>query len=130
MEYTIENINALISSINSNIVTMKDMICRVKDDCVLLNNKLDKYASEQINLTSEQMRAYSSYINEYQKIKKGIIDSKELLEIHQPVKMLSDISSIISFCSNLLNIHHNQLEIIDRLCALIETSDSVIGLIA
>jgi hypothetical protein len=130
MDYTIENINALISSINSNIVTMKDMICRVKDNCKLLNSRLDKYASEKTNLTSEQMRAYSSYISEYQKIRVAINDSKELIEIHQPVKMLSDISSIISFCSNLLTIHHKQLLVIDRLCALIETSDSVIELIA
>jgi hypothetical protein len=130
MEYTIENINALISSINSNIVTMKDMIRHVRDNCLLLNSRLDIYATKHINLTGEQMRAYSAYISEYEKIKKGIADSKELIEIHQPVRLLSDISSIISFCSNLLSVHHKQLEVIERLCTLIESSDNVIDLIA
>ncbi len=130
MDYTVENINTLISSINNNTNTMKDMLCQLRNNCSYLNYTLAECASKHTRLTNEQINAYQSYINEYEKIKKHIESSKELVVIHAPVKLLSDITSIIGFCSRLLDIHHRQLEIIDRLCSILQKSNDVIKLIA
>jgi hypothetical protein len=130
MEYTVENINALISSINNNTSTMRDMLCQLRNSCTGLNCRLAEYASKQISLSNEQIYAYQNYISEYNKIKGVIDNSNELVTVHAPVKLLSDITSIISFCGKLLDIHHKQLEIIDRLCSLLQKSNDVIKLIA
>lgn len=130
MEYTVENINILISSINNNTNTMKDMICQLKNNCSYLNYTLAECANNHTSLSNEQINAYQSYITDYEKIKQYIDGSKDLVIIQEPIKLLSDITSIIGFCSRLLNIHHRQLEVIDRLCTLLQKSNTVIKLIA
>lgn len=130
MEYTVENINALISSINNNSDTMKDMLCQLKNNCSYLNYKLSEYAGNHTSLTNKQINAYQSYIGEYNKIIKELSSSQELIERKEPVQMLNDISSIITFCNSLLTLHHGQLEIIDKLCSLLQKSNDVVALIA
>ena len=130
MEYTIENINALISSINNNTDTMKDMLCQLRNNCSYLNYKLSEYAGSHTSLTNEQINAYQSYIGEYNKITMAMKSSHELMERKEPIQMLSDISSIITFCNTLLSMHHRQLEIINRLCSLLQKSNDVVSLIA
>ncbi|GEM_PF-5590983 len=130
MEYTVDNINTLISSINNNTNTMKDMLCQLKNNCSYLNYRLAECASKHITLTNEQINAYQGYINEYEKIKKHIDNSKDLVIIHAPIKLLSDITSIVGFCGRLMDMHHRQLEIIERLCTLLQKSNDVIKLIA
>jgi hypothetical protein len=102
----------------------------LRNNCTELNAKLSYCANKHIKLTDSQITAYKNYIDEYEHIKKYIDSSAELLSVYSPVQMLSDISSIISFCSNLLRIHHSQLNLIERLCSVLEKSNSVIKLIA
>jgi hypothetical protein len=130
MDYTLNNINTLISSINDNTNAIHDMFESLCCNCTELNAKLSYCANKHIKLTDSQITAYKNYITEYEHIKMLIDSSSELLTLHTPVKLLSDISSIISFCSNLLRIHHEQLDLIDRLCSVLEKSNSVIKLIA
>jgi hypothetical protein len=130
MDYTLNNINTLINSINDNTNAIKDMFGILCDNCSELNSKLSSCANNHTKLTDSQISAYKSYITEYEHIKHHMDASSELLSIYTPVQFLSDISSIISFCSNLLRVHHEQLKLIDRLCSVLEKSNSVIKLIA
>ena len=130
MEYTVENINALISSINNNSDTLKDMICQLKNNCSYLNYKLSEFAGNHTSLNNTQIDAYQSYLSEYNRMTRELSSSKELLSRREPIAMLSDISSIITFCNSLMNLHHGQLEIIDRLCSLLQKSNDVVSLIA
>lgn len=130
MDYTTKNINSLITSINNNTAASKDMLHRIKENCTLLDTKLGEYAKNRINLTNEQISAYREYIGEYEKIRSILTSSKDLLDIQEPIRLLSDITSVIGFCSNLLNIHTRQLEIMDRLLNLLEKSDNVLEMIA
>lgn len=130
MDYTIDNINSLINSINNNTSVLKDMLNNLKDNCALLNLKLGEYAKNRINLSNKQISAYREYIREYEAIKNILNSSKVLLSPQEPIKLLSDISSIIGFCSNLLHIHTRQLEIMDKLLKLLEKSDNVLEMIA
>ncbi len=130
MEYTAENINTLISSINNNTNTIRDMLSQIKNNYTCLNYKLAECASEQITLSNDQIKAYQSYIAEYKKIREAIDESQEIAAIYAPINLLSDITSVILFCTRLLNVHHKQVEVIDRLCTLLQQSNDVIKMIA
>ena len=130
MEYTVDNINTMIKSINDNTYTIKEMLGELKANCAELNKSLGECATKQITLTNEQINAYQHYIREYELIKNYTASAKDLVIVHAPVKLLSDITSIVGFCGKLLTIHHEQLDIIERLCNLLKSSNDVIKLIA
>lgn len=132
MDYTQNNVEAMIKSVYANKEIIDSMLKRTVENERKINSRLAACSSSKVSLESEQIDMYREYIQGKENIKASLEEYKKALDEHYShvsialYKSDRDYSALHSFLDKINTL---QIKLMEMLCGILGLSNRLVGCI-